>query len=361
MKHLLKVLNIIALIAVAFMAGKMILSTEKQKVGEEHEEHGGHEEHGSEEDGHDHGSEEAGHDHGAEEAGHDEGDDGHDHGGHSGHGEEKADFVEITQEKAKNAGIDISSATPLAIETSRTLFGEFRANQENLAHIAPRFAGIIQQVNKRLGDHVEKGETLVVIESNESLETYEVKSLISGTIIDRNANRGEAVTEGQRLMTVADLSTLWVDLNAYPRDYHNLKIGQQVFIKHPVLGKLIESKIDYISPFGQEGTQTMLARATVPNPDGDLRPGLFAEGEIHTGKKTARVSVQSSALQTWEDKDVIFVWQENGFKAVPVTLGRSDGKHVEILTGMKVGDVYAGHNSFLLKAELGKDMAEHEH
>ncbi len=334
MKHLLKILNIIALIAVALMAGKMILNTEKQQVGEAHEEHnhgehGGHEEHGKHEE----------------------------HGEH----EEHADFVEITQEKAKEVGIEIQQTKPLAIETTRTLFGEFRANQENLAHIAPRFAGIIQQVYKRLGDHVKKGETLVVIESNESLTTYKVKSLISGTIIARDATRGEAVTEGQRLMTVADLSTLWVDLNAYPRDYHWLKIGQTVYIKNPVTGKLIESKIDYISPFGQEGTQTMLARATVDNSKGDLRPGLFAEGEIHTGKKKAAVTVLSSALQTWEEKDVVFVWKEDGFEATPVTLGRTDGKHTEILTGLKVNDTYAAHNSFLLKAELGKDMAEHEH
>jgi len=335
MKYLLKTLNIIALIAVAFMAGKMILNTEKQQVGEEHE-HGGHEEHGD----------------------HDE------HGDHEEHGEgeeEHADFVEITQEKARSAGIEILKAAPHTIETTRTLFGEFRANQENLAHIAPRFAGIITKVNKRLGDHVKKGETLVVIESNESLETYEVKSLISGTIIARDANRGEAVTEGQRLMTVADLSTLWVDLNAYPEDYHRLKIGQIVHIKNPVTGKQIETKIDYISPFGQEGTQTMLARATVSNPDGDLRPGLFAEGEIHTGNQTAKVAVVSGALQTWEDKDVVFVWKEHGFQATPITIGRTDGKYAEILSGIKVGDTYAGKGCFLLKAELGKDMAEHEH
>jgi len=329
-KYILKILNIIALVAVAILVGKEILGTEKQKIGGEHEEH---EEHGGHEEGEESGAED-------------------DHGG---------DFVEITLEKAKAAGIAVEKAESVAIEITRTLFGEFRANQENLAHIAPRFPGIIQQVNKRLGDHVEKGETLVVIESNESLETYEVKSLIAGTVIARDANRGEAVTEGQRLMTIADLTTLWVDLNAYPQDYHNLKIGQKVRIKNPVMGKTISTVIDYISPFGREGTQTMLARATVPNSEGDLRPGLFAEGEIVIGREVATVAVNNSALQTWEDRDVVFVWDGHGFKATPVKLDCSDGKHTEILTGVDPEAVYAAENSFLLKAELGKDMAEHEH
>lgn len=321
MNKLLKLLNIIALVAVAFFVGKMILNTEKKKPAS------------------------------GEAPATEEGKDGEAHA---------ANFVEIDSEKMESAGIATAKAGNATLHLSCKLFGQFRANEENVAQIAPRFPGIIQKIDKRLGEHVEKGETLITIESNESLESYEVKSLVSGTIIFREANRGEAVTEGQKLMTVADLSTLWVDLNAYPQDYHILQLGQQVSITAAALEKPIEAKIDYISPFGTEGTQTMLARVTVPNSDSHLRPGLFAEGSVLIGKEDVVIAVENNALQTWDNKDVVFVKDDHGFKATPVTLGRTDGSTTEILEGIKAGTTYATTNSFLLKAELGKSMAEEE-
>jgi len=319
MKHILKILNIVALVAVAFFLGKMILNTEKHEAAAE---------------------EPAAAEAGGEAA--------------------PTDFVKITDEKLAEAKIDTAKTGPNVLERQRKLFGQFRANEEGLAHLAPRFPGVIHSVSKRLGEKVEKGESVVVIESNESLETYEVKSLISGTVIFRDAQPGEAVTEGQRLLTVADLSTLWVDLSAYPEDYHILKIGQPVKITASALDKPLEAKIDYISPFGTEGTQTMLARATVGNEDQHLRPGLFAEGSIQIGKEEVPLAVSNSALQTWDGHDVVFVKEEEGFKAIPVELGRSDGASTEILSGLKAGETYAATNSFLLKAELGKSMAEEE-
>ncbi len=323
MKHILRFLNIIALLAVAFFVGKMILNTEKQKP-ESGEEKSATEEGGEKREA------------------------------------KRDDFVELDSEKAEAAGIATAKADHATLNLTCSLFGQFRANEENLAHIAPRFPGIVQKVDKHLGDHVEKGETLAIIESNESLDTYEVKSLISGTVIFRDTNLGEAVTEGQRLMTVADLSTLWVDLNAYPQDYHILKIGQPVSITAAALEKPLEAKIDYISPFGTAGTQTMLARATVTNTGSHLRPGLFAVGSVLIGKEDVAIAVENKALQTWEEKNVVFVKDDDGFQATPVELGRTDGVFTEILSGIKAGVEYATTNSFLLKAELGKSTATKE-
>ncbi len=319
MKTVLRILNIVALLAIAFLVGKSILNSKKADSS-------------SSEDA-------ALSEESANEA-------------------KIPDFVEVSPKKLELSGIESATAGPATLHLSRTLFGQFRANEEKVAHIAPRFAGIIQDVGKRLGDPVEKNETVVTIESNESLEDYDVKSLISGTIIFRNANRGEAVTEGQRLMTVADLTTLWVDLNAYPQDYGILKLGQPVSITSAALDEPIETKIDYISPFGTEGTQTMLARVTVPNLTSHLRPGLFAEGKVLIANEDIPLSVENSAIQKWEDNDVVFVREDDGFKATPVQLGRSDENFTEILSGIEPGTIYAAENSFLLKAELGKSSED---
>lgn len=312
MNRILKIANIIVLLVAIVVLGRMILNMEKKKPAEEE----------------------------ASEA--------------------ASDVVEITEKKSDEAGIKTAKVGPATLARSRTLFGQVRANEEKVGRVTPRFPGVIRSITKRLGDRVEKGETLVEIESNESLEKYEVKALISGTVIFRDAALGEAVTEGQRLMTIADLSTLWVDLNAYPEDYHILSIGQPVEIKSAALEKPVMAKISYISPFGTEGTQTMLARATIDNPEEHLRPGLFAEGRIIIAKEELPLAVENSALQTWNDRSVVFVRGEEGFKPVPVELGRSDESHTEILGGLEAGAVYATENSFLLKAELGKAMAEED-
>ncbi len=321
MKHILKVLNIIALLAVAYVVGRAILHTEKAEPA----------------------AEEAAGGEGAKPA-----------------EEQVTNRLEVDDDRMREVGIRTAKAGPATLHLSRTLFGQIRANEEKVAHIAPRFPGIIQQIDKRLGDTVEKDETLVTIESNESLESYEVKALVSGTVIFREANRGEAVTEGQRLMTVADLSTLWVDLNAYPQDYGILKLGQSVSITAAALEHPVESKIDYISPFGTEGTQTMLARVSIPNESGHLRPGLFAEGKVLIANEDVAIAVDNSALQTWEDHDVVFVREDDDFKAAPVRLGRSDGATTEILSGIEADAEYATTNSFLLKAELGKSSVEED-
>ena len=104
----------------------------------------------------------------------------------------------------------------------------------------------------------------------------------------------------------------------------------------------------------------MLARVTVPNDGSHLRPGLFAAGSVLIGQEEVSIAVENSALQTWEEKDVVFVKDEDGFQATRIELGKTDGKFTEVLSGVKSGAEYATANSFLLKAELGKSMVEEE-
>lgn len=336
MDKTLKIISVIALVLVVAVVGKFLLNTEKQKVAS-HEEHGEHEGHGDEER-------------------HDN------HEGHDDHGEEGGnEAVELSEEQISEAGIEILTAKEAKIHISRTLYGKLRENEEKIAHIAPRFAGVVLEVKKRLGDKVSKGETMVVIESNESLKPYKVKSLIEGTVIERHVTIGEVVETSAKMFTVADLSTLWVDLTAYPQDFSLLKIGQEVNIKTDLTPKLLNTKIDYISPFGSESTQTMLARASIPNPNGLLRPGLYASGLVRIGEIFAKIAVKKEALQTWENKTVVFVKTPHGFQAQSVLLGKEDENLVEILGGLHLEDKYASMNSFVIKAELGKSMAKHEH
>lgn len=280
------------------------------------------------------------------------------------HAGEKEGRLELSATQLKNANLGIEEAGPAKIKTSLSVYGKISANEELLAHVMPRFAGVVKSVKKRIGDNVQKGEVLGIIESNDSLNTYELAADLNGTVIQRDMTLGEFVNNDKMVFVVADMSMVWVDLSIFRQDFGLLKKGQSIEVhageRH---GKEdnqpIRTTIDYISPFGAEGTQTMLARATVPNPKGDLRPGLFVTAEIITGESEKPVTVKLNALQTIENKTVVFVGDGVAFEAREVKLGVRDSERVEILSGIKPGEKYVSTNSFVIKAELGKGEAEH--
>ncbi len=277
----------------------------------------------------------------------------------------KEGHVELTPEKLKEAALGFAETAPATITNLLPVYGKIVANEEAMAHVMARFPGVVKKVNKRLGDSVQKDEVLAVVESNESLRTYEVTAPASGTIIAKDAVPGEFVKDDMGLFTIADLSSVWVDLSVFRQDFKKLAVGAVVTLHIADEDEPLIAKVDYISPFGTEGTQTMLARCIVPNKSGDLRPGLFVTAEVATGKTEAAVSVKIGAIQTLHEKTVVFVKDEDdkdgdAFQAVEVKLGVKDGEHVEILEGLKPGVQYVAVNSFILKAEIGKSEAEEE-
>jgi cobalt-zinc-cadmium efflux system membrane fusion protein len=290
----------------------------------------------------------------------------HGHGGEGrgdehGHEHGKEGHVELTPAARKNANLKIEEAAGAKIQTLLPLYGKIASNEETLAHVQPRFPGVVKDVRKRLGDKVAKGDLLAIVESNDSLRSYDIKSEVTGTVIQKDITLGEFVKNEDTIYTIADLTTVWVDLAVFREDFKKLKTGQPVEI-HPGAGEeAIQNKVAYISPFGTEGSQTMLARCVVPNPDGDLRPGLFVTAEIATGEVEAPVTVKLAAIQTLKEKTVVFVEEGDAFEAREVELGMRDNLLVEVLSGLLPGDKYVSENSFILKAELGKEEAEHEH
>ena len=273
-------------------------------------------------------------------------------------GEEKeAPKVKLTPEARKNANLKIEEAEASKVKTLLPLYGKIAANEEALAHVQPRFPGIVKEVRKRLGDHVAKGEVLAIVESNDSLRSYEIKSEIAGTVIKKDIALGEFAKNEDTIFSIADLSSVWVDLSVFRQDFARLQTGQSVWIHPGDDADSIETKVAYISPFGTEGTQTMLARCVVSNPKGDLRPGLFVTAEVSTGETDAPVTVRLAAIQTLKEKTVVFVEDGDVFFAREVELGAKDTERVEILSGLLPGDKYVSDNSFILKAEIGKSEA----
>ena len=275
--------------------------------------------------------------------------------------EEHADGVKLTDAKIAAAGIELAKAGPGVLRDSLLLNGIVQPNQESLLQVTPRFPGIVRDVRKRIGDRVEKGDVLAIVESNQSLTPYELKASLAGTVIDRQTTLGEFVSEQKPAFVIADLSTVWVDFSVYRRDLKRVNIGAQVLIDPADGGQPIESKISYLSPVGSSETQSALARAIVPNSGLRLRPGLFITGRLTLSAKKVNVAVKSSALQTVENRTVVFVRDGEKFEPRDVETGDRDQEIVEITFGVVDGEMYAAKNSFVVKAEMAKGTAEHAH
>lgn len=193
------------------------------------------------------------------------------------------------------------------------------------------------------------------------LARYELRAPQSGIVIEKHVTPGEAVKEESDLFLIADLSTVWAEITVNPKLLGSIRVGQSVRIVSPDLNADIPGSIATIGSLIGEQTRTGKARVTLPNPQGRLRPGLFVNVYIAEGQQQVPVSVPLTALQTHENSDVVFVREGDAFEARAVKLGRKDATTVEIVDGLKPGEVVAAANSFIIKAELGKASAEHEH
>lgn len=279
---------------------------------------------------------------------------------HTGH-DHQEESVELNDAKISAAGIELVAVGKAVLRDSLTLNGVVTPNQEQLVQVTPRFPGIVSEIRKRVGDRVEKGEVLARIESNQSLTVYEIKSAISGTVIERQISVGEYASEQKAAFTVADLSSVWVDLAIGRRELARAKIGDTILIDAGDGGEPVEAKLSYISPISNADTQSVLARAIVKNDPLRLRPGLFVTARLVLAAKEVPLAVKLSALQTLENRTVVFVRNGSKFEPRDVELGERDSEQVEVVFGLVEGDVYAGKNSFVIKAELAKGAATHEH
>ncbi|WP_441277229.1 divalent metal ion exporter adaptor subunit IhpB [Tardiphaga sp. 172_B4_N1_3] len=276
-------------------------------------------------------------------------------------GREEEGVVEMSDAKVASSGIEIVQAAEETLHDSLVLNGIIQPNQEALVQVTPRFPGVVREIKKRIGDPVVQGELLAKVESNQSLTTYEMRAPISGTVIDRQISLGEYASEQKPAFIVADLSTVWVDLSVYRRDLPRVKVGDGLSIDVGDGGKPIEAKISYVSPVGSSDTQSALVRAVVRNEGLRLRTGLFVSARLILSAKKVPVAVKAVAIQSVENRNVVFVRNGTKFEMRDVEIGARDPENVEIVFGLVEGDKYAGKNSFIVKAELGKGSAGHEH
>ena len=195
----------------------------------------------------------------------------------------------------------------------------------------------------------------------DGLIRYEVRAPMAGVIIEKHLGLGEAVAADTNIFTIADLSTVWAEMTIYPKDLNSVKLGQQVTVRATALNAEVEGRVSYVGSLVGEETRSAKARVTLENPDRSWRPGLFVTVDLVQDESEVPVAVAVDAVQTYRDWKVVFGRFGEFFEVRPVELGRSDDKWVEVIQGLAPGTRYAATNSFVLKADLGKAGASHDH
>lgn len=193
------------------------------------------------------------------------------------------------------------------------------------------------------------------------LTRYEVRSPFDGVVVEKKVTTGQSVTEDEVLFTIADLSTVWVNVTVYAKDLNAVKVGQEVSLRSEALDAETRGRIAYIGALVGGDARAATARVVLPDPNRRWRPGLFVTAAVVQEEVTVPVAVKREGLQKFRDWDVVFVRVGELFEARPLTLGRQDGEWIEVLSGLRAGERYASSNSFILKADVGKAGASHDH
>jgi cobalt-zinc-cadmium efflux system membrane fusion protein len=269
-------------------------------------------------------------------------------------------LVTLSPEQVERAGIGLAQVQSGALQDTLTVYGTVTVNPENVQRVSARFDGIIRKLDKRIGDTVKRGETILTVESNESMQDYTIAATIDGVVTHRDVNIGEQ-TNGRTLLVIEDLSAVWVELALFPQDLAQVHVGQKARIRTKSRNLSSEGVVTYIAPSTATGAQTVLARVPLLNTERDWTPGQFVVGDIVLSEADVPLLVSTDALQILDDRPVIFVQIDKGFEPRPVQLGRSNEQAAEVLDGLSKGETYVTKNSFILKSELGKEGADHGH
>ena len=185
---------------------------------------------------------------------------------------------------------------------------------------------------------------------------------IAGSLVERTAVLGEYAQAYQVLFTIADLSTVWVEASIYERDLSGMAVGAKATVSVSAYpNRQFDGKVTYVASILDKDTRTAMARIEVPNADGALRPGLFANISIEKPERRPALRVPEGALVLLQGQTTAFVAEGKGFEPRPVEIGERTGGMAVIKSGLEAGDQVVVSGAYALKARLLKSQLGEGH
>jgi cobalt-zinc-cadmium efflux system membrane fusion protein len=268
-----------------------------------------------------------------------------------------AAFVLMSDKMAQSVGVLTEKVQAGRLNITTTVYGTVVTDPASLSHIRARFDGMVTKVNANLGNKVKKGETLAVVESNESLKSYPVAAPFSATVIARHANEGE-LSKGQVLFSIANYDDVWAQLKIFPNQL--TVVAPQQIVHLSLSDAKLDTSISHILPSPDEQPY-VLAYAKIDNTSGLWPVGAYIKGLVTINSVDVATMLPKAAIQEYAGASVVFVKEGDKYRPQPVSLGKQDSVNVEVLSGLRIADEIVSQNSYLFKADLEKSEAGHAH
>ena len=179
--------------------------------------------------------------------------------------------------------------------------------------------------------------------------TFSLNSPIDGVVVERNATIGASVGTDANLFKIIDPSQVWIDANVFEKDLQRVRTGQEVKLTVPAFPQTkFTGRVIFVDNVVDPETRTVKVRTEVANPDGRLKPDMFANVQIVTDLNRAAISIPQAAVLNEDGKSIVFVAEGNGYKKRQVQAGIQSNDRVEIIDGLNAGDKVVVKGNYLL-------------
>ncbi|HMP89460.1 MAG TPA: efflux RND transporter periplasmic adaptor subunit [Kiritimatiellia bacterium] len=274
---------------------------------------------------------------------------GHDH--ENCDDDHQREAIVVAPDIAAKLGLTLRSAGSGKVDRQVTFPAEIVLNRDRVSQIKPAYPALVRELLVEVGDKVQSGDRLAVLENRETLSMFVLIAPRSGIVTIKNATVGESLGEDELLFEVADLTSVWVEISIFPQYRHHVARGRRVTLI-AADGHEAETHVHYISPLLSRETRTVQARGILENPEEDFMPGAFVQARLTVESVEADVVVKREAVQRIDGESVVFVREDGGYVIREVQTGLSDARYVQIIHGLEAGEWYVVKGAFELKAHI---------
>lgn len=268
--------------------------------------------------------------------------------------------VSIPAEAARAAGIAIERVGPAELAETIDLVGRVELDPSAMAKVGAKFPGRVVSVGPNVGQFVRAGQTLARVESSESMQVYSVTAPISGVVVERRTNPGD-VAGSDPIYVIADPSRTMAVFPVFPRDMERVRAGQAVQLGVIDGERSVGSRIVSFQTVADPMTGALLARVPLPNRDGFWRAGMSVQGVVTIANRRVPLAVRTEALQPFRDFTVVFAQVGETYEVRMLELGTRGPEWTEVIGGIKPGQTYVTRGSYVVKADIEKSGASHDH
>lgn len=267
----------------------------------------------------------------------------------------------IAPDAAQAGGVTTERAGSAFLGESLPLQGRIEITPEGQSEVHARYPGRVMALPVELGDRVRRGQVVARVESSESLQTYSITAPISGVIMAKNTNVGSITGNGDPMLVIGDPNQVHAEFFLYPRDAERVRVGQRVEVISLAGDHRINAPVEAILPTADITSQTLIAHVHLPSQNGAWRPGLGVRGTVQVATSEVPLAVRTQAIQPFRDFQVVYAKVGNTYEVRMLELGRRTPEWTEVLGGLEPGTEYVVEGAFLIRADIEKSGASHDH